>query len=94
MRALAPPPSIGYDPPMSKKPSRPRDANRLAKMIVDIATGEEDDTVEEPSTDPRMSELGRKGGEKGGPARAATLTPEERSEIAKKAAEARWGKGE
>ena len=39
------------------------------------------------------AELGRKGGKKGGKARAAKLTPERRSEIARKAAEARWKKG-
>ncbi len=38
-------------------------------------------------------ELGRLGGLKGGPARAAKLTPEQRSEIARKAARARWGPG-
>lgn len=35
--------------------------------------------------------LGRKGGKKGGPARAASLTPEERSLSARRAANARWG---
>jgi hypothetical protein len=39
---------------------------------------------------PHAVALGRKGGLKGGPARAAKLTPEERRESAKKAAEARW----
>jgi hypothetical protein len=38
--------------------------------------------------------LGRNGGLKGGPARAATLTPERRSEIARRAALARWGRAE
>jgi len=41
---------------------------------------------------PAAVELGRLGGKKGGKARAAMLTPEERSEIAKKAAAARWRK--
>lgn len=36
--------------------------------------------------------LGRKGGKKGGPARAAKMTPEERSESARKAVKARWAK--
>lgn len=39
-----------------------------------------------------IQELGRKGGLKGGKKRAASLTREQRSEIAKKAAQARWGK--
>lgn len=37
-------------------------------------------------------QLGRRGGLKGGPARAAAMTPEERSAAARKAAEARWGR--
>ncbi len=36
--------------------------------------------------------LGRKGGKKGGPARAAKLTPEQRRESARKAVQARWAK--
>lgn len=67
---------------MANKPKRPRDANQLAKFIVDLATGE--DPVHEPDTSGQ-----RKGGLKGGKARAAKLSPEERSEIAKKAANAR-----
>lgn len=43
--------------------------------------------------DPAAVALGRKGGKKGGPARAAKLTPEQRSESARKAVQARWGKG-
>lgn len=42
--------------------------------------------------DPAAVELGRKGGLKGGPARAKKLTPEERSESARKAVNARWAK--
>ncbi len=41
---------------------------------------------------PAAVELGRRGGLKGGKARAAKLTPEERSESARKAARARWSK--
>jgi len=43
-----------------------------------------------PDKDPSAVALGRKGGLKGGKARAAKLTPERRSEIARKAAAARW----
>jgi len=39
-----------------------------------------------------LSKLGRRGGLKGGPARAASMTPERRSEIARKAVMARWNK--
>jgi len=65
------------------------DTNQLAKHIVDIATGEApDDTRTELQK--AAAALGRKGGLKGGKARAASLTPEQRSEIAKKAAAKRW----
>lgn len=66
---------------------RPKDTNQLAKLIVDLATGE----AEEPK-DPAAVALGRKGGLKGGKARAAKLTPEQRKEIARKAAAKRWAK--
>lgn len=69
------------------KPRRPRDPNELAKLIVDIATG---DATEHPSTD--TPEHARRGGLKGGPARAERMTPEERSEQARKAAAARWSR--
>ncbi len=70
-------------------PKRPRDTNQLAKMIVDISTGGIDEERPEVSVKARA---GRLGGLKGGKARAAKLTPKERSEIAKKAAQARWQK--
>lgn len=73
----------------AKKPKRPRDANQLAKLIVDIATGDSHDTV---VTESSMAELGRSGGLKGGEARANSLSPERRSEIAKRAATTRWQK--
>ena len=63
---------------------RPADTNKLAKLVVDIATGEKDDTTSE------ATERARKTGKVGGKARAEVLTPEERSEIAKHAAAARW----
>jgi len=64
-----------------KTPPRPRDQSQLAKRIVELTTGEVDD---EDSVDPKA----RKRGE----ARAESLIPERRSEIAKKAAQARWAK--
>jgi hypothetical protein len=76
-------------PDRSRK--RPRDPNQLAKLIVDIATGEVEDTPEDDGKDPAAVALGRRGGLKGGKARAASLTPEQRSEAARKAAKARWG---
>jgi hypothetical protein len=68
----------------------PRDPNQLAKMIVDIAYGEAEPEPEKPAKNPAAVALGKLGGAKGGKARAAKLTPEQRSEIAKKAAAARW----
>lgn len=70
------------------RPKRPRDINQLAKQIVDEATGQAEPV--EDTRDPLAVELGRRGGLKGGKARAAKLSSERRSEIAKKAAEARW----
>ena len=80
---------------MDKKPKRPRDANQLAKRIVDLSTGEEEEKQPEEDLkgkDPAAVALGRKGGLKGGKARAAKLSSAQRAKIAKKAAEARWKK--
>lgn len=77
---------------MATKPKRPRDTNQLAKFIVDLATGEAELPRTEDGKDPAAVALGRKGGLKGGKARAAKMTPERRAEIAKKAAVARWKK--
>ena len=76
-------------PDRSRK--RPRDLNQLAKSIVDEATGQSD-ALPEDTRDPLAVELGRRGGLKGGKARAAKLTSDQRSEIARKAAMARWSK--
>lgn len=70
-------------------PKRPRDFNELAKLVVDIASGEVADTV---SPKMRSDRRGRAGGLVGGEARAEKLSESRRSEIAKKAAEKRWGK--
>jgi hypothetical protein len=72
--------------------NRKLDLNTLAKSIVDRATDEREPEPEERVKDPAAVALGRKGGLKGGVARAAKLSPEERSEIAKKAAAARWNR--
>jgi len=68
---------------------RPRDPNELAKLIVDIATGEADDTISESKRNPSPK---RTGGLKGGKARAKSLTAAERADIARLAAQARWKK--
>jgi hypothetical protein len=72
---------------MTKPPKRPRDPNQLAKAVVDLATAEPCDITEAP-----LAARARKGGAKGGPARAKALTPQQRSEIASVAAQARWKK--
>jgi hypothetical protein len=73
------------------KRERPRDINRLAKFIVDVSTGD----AELPECQPdgknaAAVELGKLGGKKGGKARADKLTSEQRQEIARRAAQARW----
>ena len=77
---------------MVKKPKRPRDTNQLAKSILDISVGEIEEKPEDSGKDPNAVALGRKGGLKGGRARAEKLSAKRRSEIAKKAAKARWDK--
>jgi len=77
-------------PDRSRK--RPRDPSQLGKLIVDLATGEAEDAPTDESKDPAAVALGRKGGLKGGKARAAKMTAKERSESARRAASARWTK--
>jgi hypothetical protein len=77
----------------SKRTPRPRDPNQLAKLIADIATGDQPDRLlTEDGRDLAAVMMGRLGGLKGGRARADLLSPERRAEIAKKAAQARWSK--
>jgi hypothetical protein len=76
---------------MATKPKRPRDLNQLAKLIVDMTTGER------PNDSPRGPEIPatvakRKGGVKGGKARASKLPSAKRRAIAKRAARARWSR--
>ena len=66
---------------MSRTPKRPRDTNQLAKMVVDLATGEAEDSVSGPL-----------GGSPGGKRRAELLPKERKIEIARKGANARWSK--
>ena len=74
-----------------KSPKRPRDPNQLAKLIVDIAAGDEVEAINEESA---AAKAGRLGGAKGGTVRAASLTPEQRQESARKAAAARWSQSQ
>jgi hypothetical protein len=69
----------------------PRDANQLAHKILQIAIGEDvEQTKPDYAKDPAAVALGRKGGLKGGKARWEGVSKKRRSEIARKAAEARW----
>ena len=78
---------------MPKRSSkRPRDVNSLAKFIADVATGQAELPKTDEGKDPAAVALGRKGGLKGGKARAAKLSDKRRSEIAQKAAAKRWSK--
>jgi len=78
---------------MPKRSSkRPRDLNALASEIVREATGDERPKSQESEKNPAAVELGRRGGLKGGKVAAAKLTPEERSERARRMVAARWAK--
>lgn len=79
-------------PERSSRPKRPIDLNQLAASIVQDATDNEPETTasETPAKNEHAVALGRRGGVTGGPARAKKLTPEQRREIAKKAAAIRW----
>ena len=68
-----------------KRLPRPRDPLQLGKLIVDIATGQVEDKVED-GKNASAADLGRLGGA----ARAKALSPEKRTQIAKKAAKKRW----
>lgn len=78
---------------MPKRSRKPRDLNQMASRIVGDATEQTPIAqTESPGADkdPAAVALGRKGGLKGGKARAAKLSPKERSELARHAARVRW----
>jgi hypothetical protein len=82
-------------PNRSSKPKRPRDFNSLAHQVVAELTGTTpapDDMQEDDLLRAAAAALGRRGGLKGGQARAERLSSERRSEIARAAAQARWRK--
>lgn len=72
-------------PDMPKRSSK--DANQIAASILAQVTEEAE---AQPTKNPAAVALGRMGGLKGGKARAISLSPSKRREIAKKAARARW----
>jgi len=97
VRVRAEPVEERPDPVVSQflKLRRPRDPNQLAKLIVDMTTGAvPNDSPKQPDTpDTPATEARRKGGLKGGKARAKALPATKRKAIAKKAARARWDGG-
>lgn len=75
-----------------KGQKRPADVIGAAVHVMRIATGEIEDSTPDEGKDPAAVAMGRKGGKKGGKARSINLTPEQRSEAASLAAQARWRK--
>ena len=82
---------------MRNRSSTKKDINTVVKSLVDSVTGnpitEDISPIAKKEKNPAAVLLGRLGGQRGGKARAAKLTPEQRSEIARKAARSRWKKG-
>jgi hypothetical protein len=86
------------------KGKRPRDANQLAKWLVDRSTSEASEDSPPSTALPNspvptslsayMAAMGRKGGQIGGKRRLVTMTAAQRKKAAAKAAEVRWGKKE
>jgi hypothetical protein len=81
------------------KGKRPRDPNQLAKWTVDVSTGQipEPEVIAPPvaskapaNLSQYMALIGRKGGQIGGKRRLTTMTAEQRTKIARKAAKKRW----
>jgi hypothetical protein len=86
---------------MPNRSRKQKDTQQLARSVLDSIMPDAEPAKKKPTgtkaekeKDPAAVALGRKGGLKGGKARAATLTKEQRSESAKKAAKARWSKSE
>jgi hypothetical protein len=71
----------------NKRTPRPRDPIQLGKFVLDVFTGQVPDTIDD-GKDSTAASMGRKGGA----ARAAKMTPEQRSEAARKAIAKRWNK--
>lgn len=75
----------------SSKPF-PKDLNQLAYKIVQLSTEEPEPKKERSEISKYLSEIGKRGGLKGGPARAKKFSVKRRKQIARKAAKTRWGK--
>jgi len=80
---------------MPKRSSKQKDPQQLARAVLDAVVPDAEPARKKKSKKPKNPAavaLGKLGGAKGGPARAKSLTPEQRAEIAQKAAKARWSK--
>ena len=83
-----------YNMPKRSSKKKQRDPQQIARDVLDAVVPDAEPDEESPESgakNPAAVALGRLGGKKGGPARAKKLTKQQRSEIAKKAAAARWG---
>jgi len=78
---LAPQGGPAYDGRMAKTPKRPRDPNQLARLIVDLATGDQREDAPPPVNEQKSA-----AGRLGGAARAALLSDDRRADIARSAA--------
>jgi len=81
-------------PKRIKQEKRPTDVNELAHYLGDASTQGNDDSIVPPTKAQislLMAALGRKGGKIGGKRRLDTMTSEERTAVAQRAAQARWG---
>lgn len=79
--------TVGYDFDMPKRSSKPKDPSEIARHVLDAVVP---DAEPKPEKNPAAVALGKLGGKKGGLARAAKLTAEQRKKIAEKAAKSRW----
>jgi hypothetical protein len=70
----------------------PQDVNQLGRYLVEMTTGEKLEQPTKAELSKVMAALGQRGGKVGGKRRLETMTPEERSAVALKAARARWKK--
>jgi hypothetical protein len=79
---------------MPKRSSRQKDPSEIARHVLDAVVPDAEsptpDSAKPPEKNPAAVALGRLGGKKGGLARAAKLTAEQRKAIATTAARARW----
>jgi hypothetical protein len=81
---------LDYTPDMPKRSSKQKDPSEIARTVLDSVVPDAEPKQAAPEKNPAAVALGRLGGLKGGRARAAKLTANRRSQIAKKAAAARW----